>query len=74
MNPTMFFDLLETGGPVGMAAVFCFMWWLERKDRKLAQEHTFELATSLIETSVKTQGALDGLTKQMIVCQTRRRD
>lgn len=74
MNPTTIFDLLETGGPIGMAAIFCFMWWLERKDRKTAQEQIFELATASIETSIKTEGALGALTQQMVVCQTRRRD
>lgn len=71
MDPTVIFHLLQTGGPIGMAAVFCWMWWLERKDRKAADDQLYELATASIEATTKTEVALNALTK---LIEQRRRD
>jgi len=71
MDPTAIFNLLQTGGPIGMAAVFFYMWWLERKERKATQAHLFELATASVEATTKTEVALNTLTK---VVESRRRD
>jgi predicted negative regulator of RcsB-dependent stress response len=71
MDPKVVFDLLQTGGPIGMAAVFCWMWWLERQDRKAAESQLFELATASVETSTKTEVALSTLTR---LIETRRGD
>jgi len=35
---TALFELLNKGGPYAIAMVFAFMWWLERTERKAAQE------------------------------------
>jgi len=57
------FEALLTGGPLGLAMVFCLMWWLERKDRKEAEAQVYELAVSSVETSTKTEVALNTLIK-----------
>jgi hypothetical protein len=68
MDLNLVFEALQRGGPVGMAAIFCVMWWLERKDRKAADAELYDLATASIESSTKTHVTLEALGKQMSVC------
>jgi hypothetical protein len=53
----VFYELLRDGGPVAMAAIFAFMWWLERKDNKDNQKRQTELEDKLLGLAVAQTGA-----------------
>lgn len=63
MDLRLLWDIFQTGGPTAAAVVLLWMWWLERKDRKAAEDQVFELATASIEAVTKNEIAVNTLTK-----------
>jgi hypothetical protein len=59
MSVMQIFELLQTGGPVAMAAIFCAMWYLERKERQDAQQALLTQSNAMIQTLTKFEGVLD---------------
>jgi len=53
------FTILQTGGPVGMAAIFCWMWWLERKERQRSQEALLVQSNATIKALTKFEAVLE---------------
>jgi len=49
-------DLLKTGGPYAMSAIFMFVWWAERGDRQAKEEtlhETYERTVTLVQQSTR---------------------
>ncbi len=59
MDLSTVFNILETGGPVGMAAIFCVMWYLERRERQSAQTALLAQSNAMIKALVKFEAVLD---------------
>lgn len=59
MELTSLFEILKAGGPVAMAAIFAYIWYLERKERQEAQRSLLSLSTSMIKSLTKFEGVLD---------------
>lgn len=59
MDLVKLFEIMKTGGPIAVAAVFCWMWWMERRDRKAADEQLFDLSTASVEAITKNEIALN---------------
>lgn len=63
MDLTTVFEILQKGGPVAMAAIFCCMWWLERKERQAAQQALLSQSGATIEALTRFEAVLDALEK-----------
>lgn len=59
MDFAVLFDLLVKGGPVATGAIFAFMWWLERKERREAQGALLELSNASIKALTKLESVLE---------------
>ena len=49
-------ELLRTGGPYAIAALFIAGWWLERKDRREKEAHLrgmYERTVTLVQESTR---------------------
>lgn len=51
-------DILRSGGPWAVAAIFILMWWRKDSEVKSLQRGVTDLATSQVETNVKTERTL----------------
>ena len=59
---TALVDLLKTGGPYAMAAIFIAGWWLERSDRREKEAHVravHEKTVALVEETTRTAGRME---------------
>jgi len=61
-------DLLKTGGPYAMSAIFMAVWWAERSDRRTKEEtlhETYQQTVTLVRQSTQAinqmQAAINGL-------------
>ena len=59
------FALLTQGGPVGMAAIAFYMWFLERQERRATSKQLLELAQASIASSAKTSNSLETFGKTL---------
>lgn len=49
-------DLLKTGGPYAMSAIFMAVWWAERAERRTKEEtlhETYERTVTLVRQSTR---------------------
>ena len=65
MDLVTLFDILQKGGPVAMAAIFCYMWSLERKERQAAQQSLLAQSNATIQTLTKFEGVLDRISDRV---------
>lgn len=63
MDPTTLYELLERGGPLALAAVALTQWYLERKERRAAQEELLKLSTAVVSAVSKNESTIAGFTK-----------
>lgn len=52
--------LVAAGGP-GVALIFAVMWWMERDERKKAQERERDLTREILKSTVKQTNAIRSL-------------
>lgn len=52
-------EVLIKGGPFGVAAIFAFQWWLERKERQEAQAALLKLSNATIQALTKFETVLE---------------
>ena len=55
-------DVLRTGGPYAMAAIFIAGWYLERNDRREKESHiraVHEKTVVLVEETTRTVGRME---------------
>lgn len=53
---TALVDLLKTGGPYAMSAIFMAVWWFERTDRRDKEDtlhQTYEQTVTLVRQSTQ---------------------
>ena len=59
---TALVEVLKTGGPNAMAAIFIAGWWLERNDRREKEQHVravHEKTVALVEETTRTVGRME---------------
>lgn len=49
--------IIEKGGPTAIAAIMALMWWLERKDRKSAQDKMEAILERVVKAMEGTASA-----------------
>ena len=56
--PPELFEILKSGGP---AAIFAFLWWIERVERKELSDKLNEMGRDVIAAMGETKAALNAL-------------
>jgi len=56
---TTLVDLLKTGGPYAMSAIFMLVWWAERGDRRAKEQTLHETYDRTITLVRQTTRAID---------------
>lgn len=61
MDLQQLYTLLKEGGPIAMAAIFAFMWWLERQGAQAARDRQAALEDRILELAVAQTAAVSKL-------------
>ena len=48
-------DLLATGGPTAVAAIFAVVWFMERRENRRLQKELLNLAVAQVQANVKLE-------------------
>ncbi len=55
-------ELLKTGGPYAVTALFIGVWWLERRDRQEKELHmraVYDKTVTLVQETTRTVGRME---------------
>jgi len=54
-------NILATGGPTAMAAVFALAWYMERRENRRLQRELLNLAVAQVQANVKMESTMSAL-------------